>query len=53
MKKGEKTKKLEKAKPELFDYQDVPELKPNPKYDAALDKLMPQWMKDRLAKSRG
>lgn len=42
--------RLIKGRPELFDYQDVPDLtNENPGYVAAMAKLQPQWIKDRLA----
>lgn len=43
--------KLIKERPELFDYQDVPDLaNEDERYVADMAKLQPQWMKDELAK---
>ena len=42
--------KLINEKPEMFDYPDITDLNVCPKYQAAMDKLVPQWAKD-LARS--
>ena len=38
--------------PERFDFQDVPDLKRDPLYQAAMDARRPQWLKARLADAK-
>ena len=38
--------------PDRFDYQDVPDLKINPAYRAAMDALQPDWVKEAVQKAR-
>ena len=42
-------KKLMKERPEMFDFADIPEdLNVDPNYQAAMDKLAPQWAKGNV-----
>ena len=43
--------KLKRERPEMFDFADIPaNLDGDPKYHAAMEKMMPQWFKDFAAK---
>jgi len=44
-------KKLEKERPELFDFQDVPPDAPKVYLDQVA-KMRPKWLQDRLAKAK-
>lgn len=38
--------KLKKDHPEMFDFADIPDLIPDKKHLEAMEKRMPQWLKD-------
>ena len=42
--------KLEHEKPEMFDEQNITDLDVDPVYFEDLNQLLPDWMKDTLAK---